>query len=379
MGEPLRKYIFFYTAIFLTLFILIEILGYLYTSTSLGKSFFVEVPTYEWKNIKVKFWEDVDERFGVWHVPKASYRHKKTCFDARYVANSYGARDVERTRLSDKKRVVVLGDSFIEGNGVNSEDRLTNLLEKKTGTEHLNFASSGGFGTIAYYLVYKHLASKFSHTDVLINILPYNDFNDNDFEYGKNNKSYSKMYRPYLVGEYPNYELIYHPPNPELVRFQRASQRDIFWLFRRTLGNFSYSYSLARNLYWLMQFWMNGRYSKSMENHIQESGYYTYSEKQFDLMKYTLEEMKKEANGKKMTILLTPRLHDIRLYHDLGLPPLSKDFEELAANLKVQIIDLLPHMHDYDTSWEKYFLPCDGHWSPYGNKVASNYLINKLR
>ena len=79
-----------------------------------------------------------------------------------------------------------------------------------------------------------------------------------------------------------------------------------------------------------------------------------------------------------MMIILIPRLHDIRLYHDLGLPPLSKAFKELAVNLKAQFLDLLPYMHDHDSGWEKYFLPCDGHWAPYGNRVAFKSLINKF-
>src|SRR5262245_62400166 len=82
-----------------------------------------------------------------------------------YRSNSYGARDVERTLTSDRPRVLVLGDSMTEGLGVALEQRFTNLLERETGIEHLNFATSGDFGTTQYYLLYKTLASKFSHSD----------------------------------------------------------------------------------------------------------------------------------------------------------------------------------------------------------------------
>jgi hypothetical protein len=168
-----KKNFIFGSIILVFLFLVAELLGYLYISSSLGYSgFLVETPTHDWKNLNSKFWVDVDERFSVWHIPNASHRHKKACFDVEYRANSYGARDIERVKVSDKKRVIALGDSFTEGNGVAREDRLTNLLEKETGLEHLNFASSGGFGTTIHYLVYKHLASQFSHESVLINILP---------------------------------------------------------------------------------------------------------------------------------------------------------------------------------------------------------------
>ncbi len=86
------------------------------------------------------FWKGHHPRFGVWHEPNAETVHERACFRVRYATNSVGARDAERSLDADAPRVVVLGDSFLEGWGVARDERLSERLESGTGFEHLNFA-----------------------------------------------------------------------------------------------------------------------------------------------------------------------------------------------------------------------------------------------
>ena len=166
----------------------------------------IETPTYTFENTQ-GFWFDLNPDFGTCHLPNHSYRQRKGCYDIVYHSNSYGFRDVERERFANQSRVVVLGDSFIEGVGVETSERLTNLLEDNTGKPHLNFGMAGNFGPTQFMLAYQSLASSFEHDAVLIGILPANDFIDDDYELG--HQGMANRYRPYLVGEYPNYELVY--------------------------------------------------------------------------------------------------------------------------------------------------------------------------
>src|SRR5262245_54115015 len=104
----------------------------------------VKPPSYSLDQVRARpFWRDMNPAFGVWHEPNRTYRHRSNCFDVRYRANAYGARDPERTVQSERPRVVVLGDSFVEGFGVNESERMTTLLERDTGIEHLNFGIAG--------------------------------------------------------------------------------------------------------------------------------------------------------------------------------------------------------------------------------------------
>ena len=78
------------------------------------------------------FWSDINPIWGVWHEPLSRYDHVRKCYQATYTANSHGMRDQERTIKSDKKRIVVLGDSFTEGFGLKLHERWTDQLEEKT-------------------------------------------------------------------------------------------------------------------------------------------------------------------------------------------------------------------------------------------------------
>ena len=138
--------------------------------------------------------------FGVWHRPNGHYIHKGGCYNVEYVTNSYGARDVERTMRPSLPRAVVLGDSFIEGMAVPAEDRLTNLLEKDTGREHLNFGTGGDFGPLQYSLLYKTMAADFDHDLVIVGVLPDNDFHDMSLSYWKA-RGKAGRYRPYYADD----------------------------------------------------------------------------------------------------------------------------------------------------------------------------------
>ena len=95
------------------------------------------------------FWADINPDFGVWHRPNGHFYHQGGCFNVQYTTNSVGARDVERSLHSTESRTIVLGDSFVEGLGVADQYRLTNILEKQTGREFLNFGTGGDFGPLA--------------------------------------------------------------------------------------------------------------------------------------------------------------------------------------------------------------------------------------
>ena len=79
------------------------------------------------------------------------------------------------------------------------EARLSNILEKRTGREHLNFGSSGGFSPLQYALVYRTMAAKFDHKSVVVGVFPENDFHEMDPAWLDRN--YSGQYRPYYKPE----------------------------------------------------------------------------------------------------------------------------------------------------------------------------------
>lgn len=317
---------------------------------------FGDIPSFSLDHIGPRFWRDLNGDFGVWHQANTSFRHSKSCFDVTYHTNSEGMRDKPRTRQSDASRILMIGDSFIEGWGVPEEDRLSNRLEKYLGKEVLNFGTSGYFGPTQYYLLYKTFAKQFSHDEVIVGILPSNDFNDDDYDRWKD----QGRHRPFWVGRYPDYRLTYPPSVSQGMTWKRY----LAGFFRE----FSYLYNAVKYLY----------LSRKMGDHPSGreifSRFYDFDEAEYDRMAYSLEKLREETAGKRLTVLLIPILNDIKRYDREGPSPLARRLEALGKARGFRVWDLTPWFHELRAEWARYYFSCDNHWSADGNQKAFEFL-----
>ncbi|HUD72880.1 MAG TPA: SGNH/GDSL hydrolase family protein [Dongiaceae bacterium] len=311
------------------------------------------------------FWDGSHPVCGVWHHNSVSARHHTACFDVTYTTNSVGARDAERSLQSDRPRVVVLGDSYLEGWGVPVRERLSNILEERTGREHINLAMSH-FGPYQEYLVYASLGKKYSHSGVIVGIFPFNDFYDLDYAVGRRSPGYLYAYRPYLVGQYPAYQRVDYRES-DLAHFLRHHiyTYDAVSLAWGSIGGRGEGFDSPAAL----------RESSG----IVRSFYYDYSPAQFDLLRYCLEEIVQAAEGRPVAVVLVPAPTDFLRYSQSGDSPLAKQLEALGAERGFRLVDLLPPMSASDPNWEEYSLSCDMHWSAKGNATAADILETRLR
>jgi hypothetical protein len=302
------------------------------------------------------FWADMNPAFGVWHRPNGRFFHQGGCFSVVYTTNSYGARDVERSLRSSKPRTVVLGDSFIEGLGAADKDRLTNILERDLGREHLNFGTAGDFGPLQYALQYKTMASKFDHNLVLVGVLPDNDFHDMSLDWGK--KYHQGRYRPYYA---PDFSVVY-------TGKYDARAGEGFWdhveaVLRAYLASYHVGQYIWSRLYWRM----TSPYS----------GYNDFGQVDLERLERALTDIKTTANaqGAKVAVFLIPSVNDfVRLQqaHSNRLGPL---LETWGSSAGIPVKDLLPEMDQRSRGdFRPYFLTCDGHWTAEGAHAAAAVL-----
>ena len=313
------------------------------------------------------FWINSNPHFGVWHEPDTEYVHTKSCFSVTYRTNSYGARDRMRQSYGEESRVVVLGDSFVEGYGLERAERTTNILEALTGVEHLNFGTSGHFGPTQSLLLYKHLAKRFSHNVVLFGLLPDNDFTDDDPSHAN---SYPSQYRPYYVKNRDNYILEYVNIN-ERGLSKRDIRREKRRFFNRVLRNFTYT---ANALNYMLQMYglktarfKIGRAASASTY----SGYYDFTQSQIERLIYVLEQMLIEAEGKAFIVFVIPRPADMQ-----ATPaPLHSILEFLTVEHKnLHIVDLRESFAR-KKNWMDFYRSCDGHWSVSGAKAAAEAVL----
>ena len=135
-------------------------------------------------------------------------------FTVNIKTNSHGFRDDEYpfTKPVGSKRVVVLGDSFTWGWGVEHEEIFCEVAERKLeGTEFLNLGQSS-YGTTQEYLLLKKLGMQFSPDFTVLAFFP-NDIMDN---FGQNPK------RPTFMGTSKNQAFFVRARKP------RAENRSVW-------------------------------------------------------------------------------------------------------------------------------------------------------
>lgn len=328
----------------------------------------IEAPIYSFENTQ-GFWFDLNQDFGTCHLSNHSYRQKKGCYDITYKSNSYGFRDVERSTSSTDSRTVVMGDSFVEGVGVELDERLTNLLEVATQKPHLNFGMAGNFGTTQYMLAYEKLASAFDHDAVLIGILPANDFIDDDYELG--HAGMSNRYRPYLQGSYPNYELVYFQDSLHKSGVAGPKSKPI----KKAFKNFTYSYNAF--LYFRTAIRQLSVSADDVLSYDELPGYFNYTAEQLNRVKYALEQIRATAGNRPITVFTIPTIDDIAAFKAGSENTLGQELSAFCEAQKITYVDLLPETSSMaQGQCEALFLSCDGHWSETGNSWAAAVLGN---
>jgi hypothetical protein len=309
-----------------------------------------------------EFWVDSNPVFGVWHRPSGCFVHKSGCYTVEYTTNSYGARDSERTLHSLMPRTIMLGDSFVEGMGLPDDARLSNILEKDTGREHLNFGTGGNFGPLQYALLYKSMAAAFDHNLVVVGVLPDNDFHDMSLAYWKSSEG--SRYRPYYADDFSIIYAGHFQPNPGEGVWDHIEA-----FFRAYLASYHVGQYIYSRFYW-----------RDLSPY---SGYNDFTDVDLARLKHALKDIEStaDAHHAKVAVFLIPRAIDFERLHQSGADRLGPPMEQWGKDNGIAIKDLLPEMDarlksegEKGGDYRSYFLSCDGHWSAKGDAVAANIL-----
>jgi len=316
-----------------------------------------------------QYWSYIDPVVGIWRHPHADFVDMGRCYTAHYTSNSVGARDRERAiELDARRRVVVLGDSFVEGYGYDESSRFTEILEEKSGIEFMNWGTSGAFGTIQEWLLYESKVKAYDHSDVMLFLLPDNDFKDNDpSEYG------SDTYRPYLRKDGEEYEVYY----PVAFEDRFTASRTMGQVIKNTLDNSVYILNALR----LANRIVKDR-SKAAIPGAPKPTYEQYSDEDLEVFLYALGEIALATEVKRLHLFLIPRPQDMAHAETVGYDfELVRELEAFAGRYgHVEFLDLLPGMlayaKDEGLDFEDFTLGCDGHWGRHGHEATAELVFD---
>ena len=359
------------TVLLLITYLLIELVCFIFIKTLYKGAHF---PTFNFTYNYTKYDFSIAElspHWGTWHYPE-KYVEKKQCFEVTYHINAYGARDRERVKLSDTNRVVFIGDSFIEGYGLNAEQRMTNLLEKTTKREMLNFAC-GYFTPTQELFVYRHLASGFTHNTVVVGLLPFNDLVEDDSSFHENDRFVH--YQPFYQPDSNGYHLIYREDSLKKSTFNKKGyatlQNTPGQRMRRFLKEFSFCYNIFQYI----------KYSKPVVNKdaAPYSGYFDYTVPQLAKIKYLLSSLKEAAGGRQVIVVTIPVYNDFVRYETGHGKSIATELADFCTAKRMNYIDLLTEFRKQVKDPSTLYFTCDAHWNEKANNMAAEIILPLLR
>jgi len=331
--------------------------------------------------------------WGAWGVPNSKSRLVGPCYNVEYNFNSVGARDKER-HIQSPKRWIVLGDSFVDGFGIEENQRFTNILEERTGWEFANFGNSGDFGPLQYYLIYKDLAKQFEHDGVIVGLLLFNDFTDNDAEWWKlhQNRYQQNRYRPYAILSEDNrsYKIIYGtsgnatpradfnvppPPDDDASALDEKRLSTIRALARR-LSEVSATFSLFRQL---SSEFSSRSIIESFYNRL-TPGYFTTDQREITAVKLILHDLAGEIGNRPKIMLLFP-VHSDFVARRSQKKNYSDQVNQFIGDLHSdgwRVIDMADALSEADQSTDL-TLGCNAHWNATTNRRIADFLLANYR
>ena len=146
---------------------------------------------------KTRHWDNIAWKEKWWRIPSKIYHHdilpNTDQFEIwggkikqRLITNSIGFRDKEKRNIkkinTEKKRILLIGDSFIEGSGLNYEDTLAGQLDNYLGFNYeiLNSAV-GSYSPSIYYKKIKYYIKEGFKFDQALVFLDVSDIYDEMF------------------------------------------------------------------------------------------------------------------------------------------------------------------------------------------------------
>lgn len=310
--------------------------------------------------------QQFDPLLGISLKPNSKCVRKNRDFQVTYNINSFGLRENEFSldELKDRLVILLLGDSFTEGAGVEFADTFGNKLEKKFNQDarlrkKVEVISAGvsGYSTVHEYLWLKSRGLVFAPQIVVLNI------NETDFVEAQ------KYHKIWAQNNYKN--LINPPQTNESI----LSRLKILELLRNLVSSSFLSKSkVPQTTVFLLS-----------ANKEPEPGLlWQYVKSDIERINFTL-----KGRNIPLIVVFQPHGHQIskvewpegRKVHGFEVgkkyPTKIPDLlAGLSSELGFTFIDLSDAFEKSSDS--NLYLPYDGHWSAKGHTIAAEGLYNQL-
>jgi LysM repeat protein len=298
-----------------------------------------------------RFWK-YDSLLGWAHQPGQEGIFETPQFQTSVRINQKGLRDREHSyeRTNDTKRILVIGDSFAWGYGVEETERFSQLLETSLGVEVIN-AGVSGYSTDQELLWLRTEGIKYDF-DLVILGFTGNDIDDNNRQLVS-----SIYYKPQFASDDGQLILKDYP-----VPTTSAQGKFVYWLSQRS----ALTYFLLQSYFDVLSIY--GKIKANPDNAI-PSGHHAGSAKEvFGLTIALLDEIRSIAESKNANFMIvaTPRWWN---------SPSKLTYQDFIDTLQMAGFPVLDVEAMAGFVPGEMLIPNDGHW----NRAGHAFVAGKIK
>lgn len=327
--------------------------------------------------------------YGFFHRPGASGWIETPEFTSHVSFNSRGLRDreIELPKPPGHYRVIVLGDSFVEGAQVPIEATVSRQLEPLLASaspgrqvETVN-AGNAGFGTAQELLFLEHEGAVYQPDVVVLVFFVDNDLPDNGYRVARE-RDLDATRRPFFVPD-GNGDVELRPglaPPTDRMEVVRPYLRRLV------------SYNLIENFL----LWHEAREQEQAQIGKNRPTYLPEPPREWEEAWWVTEQIlgrvRQTASslGSELVVVAAPSFYQVDDDAWHGLIDNTRDrnryrqdapnrrLAEIAARQQLRFLDLLPAMRQAQTSGGNLYLPADGHWTSEGHAFAARQIAEYL-
>ena len=308
------------------------------------------------------------------------FRDTQNEYIARADTNSLGMRDYEYGEKGENTfRILVLGDSFTFGAGVEFEDtfvkQLESILRQKNDGKKYEVINAGvmGYGTDQEYYYLKEWGFKLKPDLVIVAFYIQNDVED--VMIGAINH--------YTVKDGYLFDLFEHKQKERRKNFLERNSR-AYEFFEDRVNNLLIKKGLKKKP------WESSGIPLDMKFRLKK-----YPPKLEEAMNKTkgffkgIDSLEKHIGGKSLILLIPGRnqvfegwwLKDLDRFHEnpsnYSITRINDELADFAKENKIPFLDLLPSQREYEKKIDL-FLPVDPHWNKEGHKLVAKTIYDFL-
>ena len=305
--------------------------------------------------------------------PGAHYRQRNPEFNAEYLINSEGMRDhrtyLDREKDSSTTRILLLGDSFSFGHGVNYKDNWVTLLENilQEDNDKLEIVKAGipAFDTSTEYEYLQELYDSFKPDMVMLGFLPNDLFTNQSLSEmsGKNSLKIEQL----LKGKTKRAKAVTRG-------LQKKSQLHIVSLSKRLLLRIDEIYC-------------------SIYRHTSRGEYFEFplsdhARYQMEITKTLLKLIHHFCKKRGIELLVISIPQQFQVFYrttcfqssDVNVNLIDEFYGKLAQNQGFNWIPTLAELSlTYQKNGRDLYYRLDGHLTKYGNSVLSKIIAKKIK